>query len=671
MNSLVKKANRIIYLLLMTILFTNLAFSQNPTSSADFFPIQLGNKWAFDKMDSNGNKIGEREWRIYGSYNNDDGELNYLVTQEEIESGDTTFSEGLLTTNNFSNGYDFYLNIDDFFSSFSGKHYLEEGDVFIGADEHQYTVSYYGSLVTPAEVFDSCFQIERDIFVEEKTINYIYAPGIGPIAILEDGVFIYLLNCYSTNDIYTPEEEEVIVNSGLNIAVDSLGGAYIYDQLIVQFEPSVSDAERTHLRDTLGVMHYDTCICNRDLELWQFNETYTDIINKKKKAEASSCVEEIGNNYIIHEKIKENPTLPLPSLLQIPDVPITTSSDLFIILVPDTGVDFDILSEAEKEYFYVRGPSIDDWDGWTFIGNNNNPFDDHKNKHGTRVIQTIIDNLVDMDVDASSVKILPLKTQDDQGIGLLFDATCSLYYGMKKGVSLINASWGHYGVESTVLKAAIDSLANRNTVLITGAGNDTFSIDVKPFYPAALPNDNIVVATSLEDDNTLSPFSNTSKNHVDIGCIAPDGTSFASPALAAAIAKNFDIWGYDTDYEKIIAGVLDCSTNDPSLNEAIAQGRILNLDIPCTPLERGCTIDIFPNPASTSTNIYIEQNLNFATDELVIYNQIGIVVRVINCADFIKDTIIEVDLDGLPSGVYYVSYVNEEEVLSACVLIKQ
>lgn len=214
----------------------------------------------------------------------------------------------------------------------------------------------------------------------------------------------------------------------------------------------------------------------------------------------------------------------------------TGSSDIVMAII-DTGMAF-YHDDLEPNVWFNPGESgngketdnsdndgngkVDDWIGWNFVNDSNNPSDD--NGHGTHVAGTAGAE-GDMDDGIRGVcwnsKLMVLKAFDAYGFGYVSDAIDAIDYARLNGASVINASWGFPYALS--LYQAIERAMSSGVVVVAAAGNDNRNIDQYHYhYPAGYNLDNIITVAATDYNDLLSSFSNYGHYYVHLG--APGGT---------------------------------------------------------------------------------------------------------------------------------------------------
>jgi len=246
----------------------------------------------------------------------------------------------------------------------------------------------------------------------------------------------------------------------------------------------------------------------------------------------------------------------------------TTGSDNVTVAVIDTGIDWthpdlgsSIWINPGENCAGCRNDGIDndgngyvdDWHGWDFANNDNNPTDD--NGHGTHVAGTIGaigDNGVGIAGVNWHVRLIPLKFLGANGSGSTADAVRAVLYAADKGASVLNNSWGGDGY-SQALADAITVADGRGSLFVAAAGNNFSDNDASPTYPASYDLPNVLTVAATDSNDQPAWFSNRGARSVDLSApgvniysTAPgggyqfmSGTSMSAPHVsgAAALAK--------------------------------------------------------------------------------------------------------------------------------------
>ena len=296
---------------------------------------------------------------------------------------------------------------------------------------------------------------------------------------------------------------------------------------------------------------------------------------------------------------------------------IQTGSDSTLIAVIDTGVDYkhpDLAANiwtnpGEDAWTDPDNPStgnhadddgngyVDDWRGWDFANNDNDPFDD--NLHGTHVAGTI--GAIGNDgVGVAGVnwrtKIMPLKFLGGDGSGTLANAISAILYGANKKAQVMNNSWGGGGFSQALLDA-INYANNAGSLFVAAAGNEGNDNDQTANYPSNYTAANVVAVAAIDHEGNLAVFvpggggcgcqgcsnnvigvpgSNFGATTVDLAAPGKDilstapnngyqklsGTSMATPhvaGVAGLLFAQFPAWTHLQVKERLLATV-DVST---------------------------------------------------------------------------------------------------------------
>ncbi|MCX6156940.1 MAG: S8 family serine peptidase [Ignavibacteriae bacterium] len=240
-----------------------------------------------------------------------------------------------------------------------------------------------------------------------------------------------------------------------------------------------------------------------------------------------------------------------------------------LVGIIDSGIDF-LHPDLQQSYFintgeYGNGKEnngidddgdgyIDNWRGWNFIDNNNNPVDDNIVSHGSCVAGIIsagFNNGIGISSITGGSKSLILKCFNSQGVGYEDQIATAILYGVMQGVKVFNFSFGDY-IYSDLLRDVVRYAYQNNVTIVCSAGNDNSNV---LHYPSAF-DEVISVAASDELDRkaTFSAYGETvdiyapgvnilTTSRVGQGSAEygnnytlANGTSFSSPIVAAVAA---------------------------------------------------------------------------------------------------------------------------------------
>ncbi len=493
--------------------------------------------------------------------------------------------------------------------------------------------------------------------------------------------------------------------------VDTASWAYVSDEIVIQFKPGTLESEKQALRDTLGAVKIDSCVCEI-LELWKLGDNLLvdgqqlaanggsiGVLERVNTAKGNSTVDGVDINRYNYNQLKSAGPSVLAALNTLPTGIPNSPSSATKIAILDTGVDYnhpDLINYIWKSSDTTFDDEDDDGScynddaiGWNFIHDNNNPQDDHS--HGTHLAGIIVNNILNNSTTNCDFRIIPYKTHDEHGISNLFDVTCATYLALQTGVEVINNSWGFYGDPSIILSNAFDSAElNYNTLIIAAAGNDAFNVGQSPQYPACLANDNVISVgayDSLQIDVNqyefpLSEFSNFDPACVDI--VAPgndilstvplnmgivdnkSGTSMSAATVSAAAAISF--CSGLADPKNVKDKILGCATQESDLQNRILDGNLLNFELDCLleieelelhqELEghrKSVLLDfkVYPRPASDLLHFVVP--IDFEALEISISDISGKRVFYQKKSNLSSGTIITLPVSSLNAGLYLIN----------------
>jgi thermitase len=301
----------------------------------------------------------------------------------------------------------------------------------------------------------------------------------------------------------------------------------------------------------------------------------------------------------------------------------TTGSDNVIIAVIDSGVDYnhpDLMEniwrnskEIPNNGFDDEGNGyIDDYRGWNFILNNNNPMDD--NGHGTHcagIIAARGNNNIGITGTLWNAKIVPLKVNNGQNVDTASKIK-AIQYANSMNADIISCSFGSAS-SSSIERNLIE---NSQSLFICAAGNDGENDDLVPYYPACYDLDNIISVAATDPYDKLTSFSNYGINTIHIGApgenilsTLPDnrygfdsGTSMATP-FVTGVAGLIKSKHPELTNAEVKAAIINNVDIVVYLNGKITSGGRLNAYKALKSLEKMPTmgsISIQSNPAGAT-----------------------------------------------------------------------
>lgn len=283
------------------------------------------------------------------------------------------------------------------------------------------------------------------------------------------------------------------------------------------------------------------------------------------------------------------------NLINLPPLNNMVPNQAPVVAIVDSGLDFNhgfLKNNIWQNPFDKPGDGIDndnngyadDINGWNFAANNNLPQDNFY--HGTSVAGII------RNIDPN-VRIMPLKFQNDSGLGYTGAAATAINYAtnMKlKGVNVaaINLSWGGGTSSSLVLENSIKRASDAGIVVVIAAGNNADNNDLTARYPSNYKFANTISVTAVDNNLNLAGFANYGKNTVDmaapgVGILTSlpgdnygymSGTSFCAPGVAGAISllKEFANYSASAIKQSLLYG----ASKIISLAEKVGSG-LLNV----------------------------------------------------------------------------------------------
>lgn len=155
---------------------------------------------------------------------------------------------------------------------------------------------------------------------------------------------------------------------------------------------------------------------------------------------------------------------------------------------------------------------------------------------------------------APQAKLVPAPFIAGDSGGTIGNAILAMQYAAKRGVKIINASWGGAPCMAS-LQNAISALNQQGIMIVVAAGNDGNDIDEVPDYPAAYNMPNQLTVAAATQDDIMASWSNNGFNLVHLAApgvnilstLAPlngvdnrtglmSGTSMAAPFVTGTAA---------------------------------------------------------------------------------------------------------------------------------------
>lgn len=210
-----------------------------------------------------------------------------------------------------------------------------------------------------------------------------------------------------------------------------------------------------------------------------------------------------------------------------------------VVAVIDSGLDLNHIDLKSNVWVNVKeipndgrdndnNGYVDDIHGWNFVDNNNNVQDNFY--HGTHIAGIIgasYNNGIGIAGIAPSVKIMPLKFQNDKGLGYTGAAISAISYAIRMktmgvNIAAINLSFGGGTSYSTTFANCVKRASDNNIVVVIAAGNNGSNNDILPRYPSSYKYANTISVAAVNSDLTVAAYSNYGKNSVDIASPGSD-----------------------------------------------------------------------------------------------------------------------------------------------------
>ena len=278
---------------------------------------------------------------------------------------------------------------------------------------------------------------------------------------------------------------------------------------------------------------------------------------------------------------------------------------------------------------------IDDRNGWDFVYNNNSVYDSGEDAHGTHVAGTIGGvggngigvAGVNWDVTMISAKFLGPSGGTTANAVKAVDYLTDLKN--RHGINLVatNNSWGGGGYSQSLHDAIIRS-AKKDILFIAAAGNAAANNDTTGSYPSnynttvgtstqtAASYDSVIAVASITNTGAMSSFSSYGATTVDIG--AP-GSSINSSVPVDTYA-NYDGTSMATPHVTG-AAALFASLQSPGLPAASIKAALLESATPTASLAgktvTGGRLNVY-SAIQRATSIYMDKPVYSAPDTITV-----------------------------------------------------
>lgn len=208
---------------------------------------------------------------------------------------------------------------------------------------------------------------------------------------------------------------------------------------------------------------------------------------------------------------------------------------------------------------------VDNYLGWSFISNSNNPQTGRNTpsgggvSHGTMVagiIGAAVNNAKGIAGGNWNTKILPVQALDDTGSGTTLSVSLGIRYAVDHGAKVINLSLGSENSD-TILEEQVQYAIAHGVTVIAAAGNDGCNCLL---YPARYAG--VISVGATTPSNVAASFSSYGS---DLTLVAP-GTAICSTAWSANNATNLYACGNGTSFASPVvasaAGLLLSQNNN-------------------------------------------------------------------------------------------------------------
>jgi len=353
----------------------------------------------------------------------------------------------------------------------------------------------------------------------------------------------------------------------------------------------------------------------------------------------------------------------------------TQGDTSFVVGIVDSGVDYTHEDLQENLAYNYDDPIngvdddddgyIDNYYGWDFGSNDNNPMVDGFSfaAHGSTIcgiVAASTDNEIGTSSTAFNCRYLPVKITDSSG--QIIDTNVGIAYAAQMGVKVINCSFGSHEfsqAEADIIAYVTDSM---DVLVIASAGNEGMKTEV---YPAAL--EDVIGVCAVDEFDQKIPISNYGASfeisapgesiygpYVQNDYSYKSGTSVATAIVSSAailLRSYFSNESVQEIRDRIIHSADDINSANSNYHNLLGTGR-LNLlaafeyDITKQPL-----MYFVPNPSNGEfvVDLNITDSGNY---QISVFDVLG---KLYHREEFFADANVQkriFDLDNLTQGYY-------------------
>ena len=276
----------------------------------------------------------------------------------------------------------------------------------------------------------------------------------------------------------------------------------------------------------------------------------------------------------------------------------------------------------------------DDFFGWNFVANDNNPFDD--NGHGTNVAGVLAgqgNNGYGVAGVDWNVPLMELKAFDNNGFSSISEIVESIDYSVQHGAKISNNSWS-VGSDSSDLLSAVTAAQAAGQIFVVAAGNEG---NPAPDFPARYTTqlNNVVSVAAVDRTGRLWSSSNYGATTVTLAAPGVDvtgdavgggsdtytGTSQAVPFVSGTLAL---VWGLHPTwtYKQVIADVTSTTTPLASLKGKTITGGLVNTAAALGVSSNGGGQGVNPPAPNVLSAVFGGSDANSLSRVVVTFNQI-------------------------------------------------